>query len=357
MESVSLERNELTSGRYGFMWMFIVCLSWTSVADGGQSDNNSLHTLILAGIQHTLNQSYPEADSLFRLTAREFPEHPAGYLYQAAVMQSRAMDYELQIEESRFDSLLELGVEKAEYMIKRDPSSPWGHFFLGMAYGYDSYARVYRGNWFGGALKGFSAVSEFKKAIALDSTLYDAYAGIGTFYYWRSRRTEYFNWLPFLGDDREKGYNYVDQTIRFGVYNRYTAITALTGICLDAERYEQAEQVARMGLERYPRNRIFLFALATALDRGKRYRQAAEAYERLLESIVDDGNNHYNEIVCRLNLVKMKMALSDTSGVRDHLELILSYEQMRLPEHLQARAKDKFLQARAIARTLAVRRN
>lgn len=357
MENEGLELNKVNSVRIGLAWAFLVCLFWTPIVAGAQSANNTLHSLMLEGIQHTLNQSYSAADSIFRLTAREFPEHPAGYLYQAAVMQSRAMDYELQIEASRFDSLLELGTEKAEGMIAREPSSPWGHFFLGTAYGYDSYARVYRGNWFGGALKGFSAVSEFKKTVELDSTLYDAYAGIGIFYYWRSRRTEYFNWLPFLGDDRQLGYDYIDRTIRFGVYNRYTALTALTGIYLDAERYEQAEEAARIGLERYPSNRIFLFALATALDREKRYRQAADAYERLLQSIVDDGNNHYNEIVCRLNLVKMKMALSDTSGVRQHLEYILSNEQSSFPEHLQARAKDKFLQAREIAQALAPRRD
>jgi tetratricopeptide (TPR) repeat protein len=323
------------------------------VVAGQQLANKQLHSLIERGIDLTLQQDYEQADSLFRHVTREFPEHPAGYLYQAAVMQSRAMDYESRVDVASFDSLIKRGKQKAERLIDEEPSSPWGYYFLGTAYGYDSYARVFRGDWFGGALQGLASVSQFKKSIARDSTMYDACAGIGTFYYWRSRRTAYFNWLPFLGDDRSDACTLIQKTIRQGTYNRYTAISMLVTIYIDAEKYDAAAYYANLGLGRYPNNRMFLWGEATALQKRERFGKATQAYRRLLQSILDEKeNNHYNEIVCRLNLVKVQVASGDSTGVDSQLQSILAYENREFPEHLRDRAKDKFQMARDLQRGL-----
>jgi tetratricopeptide (TPR) repeat protein len=332
-----------------FLLCFHVCVAVAQRVPDGR-----LHALMEQGIDLTFRQKYDGADSLFSYVAREFPEHPAGYLYQAAVMESRAMDYEMQIDVARFDSLIKLGKKNSQLLIDKKPSSPWGHFFLGSAYGYDSYARVYRGDWFGGALQGFASVSEFKKALAYDSTSYDACAGIGTFYYWRSRRTAYFNWLPFLGDDRTEAFRLIEKTIREGVYDRYTAISMFVTICIDAEKYDTAAYYADLGLERYPDNRLFLWGKATALQKSGKFAAATEAYRRLLQNIVDEReNNHYNEIVCRLNLVKVQLASGDSSGVQDQLRAILAYETFNFPQHLEDRAKDKFDQVHELQSELA----
>lgn len=350
-ETASLERSDRSSVRTFLALLILIHVPVLLRAGGQQLKDPTLHALIMDGIDLTLNQKYSHADSVFRRVAREFPDHPAGYLYQAAVIQSRAMDYELQIDLPAFDSLLLVGIQKAENLIKEEPKSPWGYYFLGTAYGYDSYARVYRGNWFGGTMKGFSSVSEFKKAIALDSTLCDAYAGIGAFYYWRSRRTEWLSWLPFIGDDRAEGLRLLRKALENGLYNRYTTMSMLVTINIDAEAYETADALARRGLERYPTNRMFLWGSATALHKLEKFPEAAQAYERLLQSILEDrDNNHYNEIVCRLNLVKAKLAASDSIGIRGHLGSIRSYERAVFPEHLRGRVQDKFEQAQAIER-------
>jgi tetratricopeptide (TPR) repeat protein len=349
-----LERSDWSNVRTIVALVLSALLIQPPAAAGQRLADERLHALVEQGIDLTLQQDYEAADSVFRYVAREFPDHPAGYLYQAAVAQTRAMDYELQIDAATFDSLIKLGKQKAQGLIEGEPSSPWGHFFLGTAYGYDSYARVYRGDWFGGALQGFASVSEFKKAIACDSAMDDARAGIGTFYYWRSRRTAYFNWLPFLGDDRKEAYALIEQTIGQGTYNRFTAISMLVTICIDAGKYDTAAYYANLGLERYPENRMFLWGKATALQKAEKFGEAAEAYGRLLNSILSEKeNNHYNEIVCRLNLVKVQLATGDSASVESQLRSILAYENRTFPERLQDRAKDKFLQAHDLQRELA----
>lgn len=336
-----MERNK-------FFFFAFLCLYGFSV-HAQRLENPTLHSLILAGIDLTLKQEYASADSIFRVVEREFPSHPSGYLYRAAVLQSIAMDYEAALDVARFDSLIALGKEKAEEQIRNESSSPWGHFFLGTASGYDSYARVYRREWFGGVTKGLSSVAEFKKALEKDSSCYDAWVGIGTYYYWKSRKMEFLHWLPFVSDSRQEGIHVLERSVQNGVYNKFSALSALVAIYLDAKNFDAAERCASLGLNSYPTNRTFLWGLATALHSGGKLDQAVNVYQNLLDVLKSDTTkNIYNEIVCRLNLVKVKLLLSDSTDAENHLRVILSFENEKFPDHLKERITGKFEDAREI---------
>ena len=333
----------------------LCCLAWIGLIASALAQSvlpdARLHVLVLQGIDLDWQGKHLQADSLFQETIREFPDHPAGYVYRAGVMQSKAMDQEMLVDEARFDSLIRLGKEKAKGLMKRDGEAKWGHFFVGTAEGYDSYAHVYRGDWLSGALRGIRSVSSFKDAIRLDSSLYDAYGGVGAFYYWRSRKTEYFNWIPFIGDARPEAFAFLKKTIDRGLYNRYTALSMLAAIYADAGLYDKAIECSRAGLERYPANQVFLWALATAWHKLGNSREAANAYERLLRVFADEEeNNRYNEIVCRLNLSRSKLELGDTLQVRENLVAILKVHKADFPAHLQIRAQDKLEQAKELLR-------
>ena len=304
----------------------------------------SLHSLVISGIDFILNQDYGRADSLFRVVTDRYPDYPAGYLYRAAVMQAYNIDFDVPIEQEKFDSLLVIGKHTAEKI-----SSPWSGYFLGTADGYDAYERVERGDWFGGVRKGMSSASKFEEIIDKDSSFYDAYAGIGTYYYWRSRKTEFIRWLPFVKDDRALGISMLVTGAERSEYNRFAAMSALVSIYLDAENYKQAETWSKRGLNSYPENRFFLWGLATALDRENRSAEAVPAYTTLLENIERAHAPHpYNEIVCRLNLVKSKVVVNDTADVFNHLNKILSYETSSFPVNIKPRADAKFEEARAL---------
>jgi tetratricopeptide (TPR) repeat protein len=314
--------------------------------------DSSLHSLVVSGIDCILKHEYDQADSIFKIVIKIYPDHPAGYLYRAAVMQAYTMDFDVPIEQDKFDSLLDSGKNAAENI-----SPPWSEYFLGTADGYDAYERVERGDWFGGARKGISSASKYEKILEKDSSFYDAYVGIGTYYYWRSRKTEFLQWLPFIKDDRARGIQMLMIGADRSEYNRFAAMSALISIYLDEEKYKQAEEWSRRGLQSYPENRIFLWGLATALDRQNRSAQAVAAYSNLLEKIVHGHAPHpYNEIVCRLNLVKSKMALNDTTDVFDHLHQILSYETYVFPSKLQSRAGAKFEAALELLKQLQNKR-
>ena len=220
---------------------------------------------------------------------------------------------------------------------------------MGTADGYDAYDRVERGDWFGGVRKGMSSASKFEEIINKDSSFYDAYVGIGTYYYWRSRKTEFLRWLPFVKDDRERGIRMLMIGAEHSEYNKFAAMSALVSIYLDRKDYKQVEEWSKQGLKYYPENRIFLWGLATAYDRQNRPAEAVSSYSNLLENIMRAHAPHpYNEIVCRLNLVKSKVALNDTTAASYNLKKLLSYETCVFPANIQSRAKSKFEEAQAL---------
>ena len=319
-----------------------------SISNAQWKLDSSLHSLVVNGIDFILKQEYERADSVFHIITNCFPDHPAGYLYRAAVMQAYNIDFDMPIDQVKFDSLLLAGKNTAGKI-----SAPWNSYFLATADGYDAYERVERGDWFGGVRKGMSSASKFEEIIEKDSSFYDAYVGVGTYYYWRSRKMEFLRWLPFIKDDRELGIKMLIIGAEHSEYNRFAAISALISIYLDAENYEQAEKWSRCGLKVYPENRVFLWGIATSLDRQKRYAEAVSSYSNLLEKILNSNAPHpYNEIVCRLNLVKSKVALNDTTTALYHLNKILSYESCSFPTNIHSRAKAKFEGARALLRKL-----
>jgi hypothetical protein len=109
------------------------------------------------------------------------------------------------------------------------------------------------------------------------------------------------------------------------------------------------EEWSRRGLKSYPENRIFLWGMATAIDRQGKIREAVTAYKNLLNSILKYSAPHpYDEIVCRLNLSKCMLLIKDTTEVSHYLQVLLMYEDAKFPPHLKDRAQAKFTQAREL---------
>jgi tetratricopeptide (TPR) repeat protein len=312
----------------------------------------SLDSAVTRGIDFILKQEYVKADSLFCDVVKRYPNHPAGFLYQAAVMQAYMIDFDVPIEKQKYDSLLECGRNAASHV-----PSPWQEYFRGTADGYEAYERVESGDWFVGVRKGMASASEYEEIVEQDSSFYDAYVGIGTYYYWSSRKTAFIRWLPFVKDNCDLGIRMLKIGAVRSEYNRFAAISALISVYLDAEDFQQAEKWSQKGLKYYPENRVFLWGFATALDRQKKYSDAVTAYENLLENILQAQAPHpYNEIVCRLNMVKSMLAVGDSTTFKENLDKIISYENIQFPNNLKSRAQAKFEETKKLLSTIENKR-
>ena len=261
------------------------------------NEGTEFDSLITTTIDNSIDHYYAEAESAAVEIIERWPESPAGYFYRAGVINSMMLDYEENYREDDFYQYIDQAVERAEILIDSEPENPWGHFYRGGAAGYLAFHHTRNKHFFSAFRQGLKAIKELDRTIEIDSTLYDAYLGVGNYKYWLSRRTEFLKWLPFIKDRREEGISLMYQAMKRGKYSRDTAASSLAWALINAGRYDEICTIAEEALKRHPGSRFFLFAYGRSLFQLGRYEESIEVYIRLLQSIrAMEHNNYYNEI-------------------------------------------------------------
>jgi tetratricopeptide (TPR) repeat protein len=123
-------------------------------------------------------------------------------------------------------------------------NDPWVHFYLGGAYGYRGFARFRKWNFIGAYKDASKGIDHFKKLLAIDSTVYDVYLGLGSYYYWRTAKSTFIRIIAFwMSDKRELGIEQLKFTIQHGRYASNEAIYVLLATYYDAKRFEEAREL------------------------------------------------------------------------------------------------------------------
>lgn len=271
-------------------------------------DKEPVKSVIETGILQTINNRFNQALNLYDQLIRQYPDHPVGYFYKGAVLQARMLDREDFSSKTEFYELMQKTIRLADSLQDSGSKDAWLYFYEGSALLYRSYLKTREANWFAAYRDAVRGVSRLESAIARDSLLYDAYLGVGSYKYWKSARTEFLSWLPFISDEREKGIAMIRQAIEKGVFVRWIGRDQLSWILMDDGQYRDALRIARENAQTFPESRFFKWTLASAalycqeLDIGYR------VYGELLESIRQlPANNHYNEIDCLVSLAEIEV--------------------------------------------------
>ncbi len=193
-------------------------------------------------------------------------------------------------------------------------NDPWAQFYAGAAYAYKS-AQLSRDGKYWPAYRAIqSSLDYLEPLIRQDSTFCDALLGVGTYQYWRSRVTIKFSWLPFFPDRRREGIAKILHASRCSRFSPASAWSNLTWIYIKEKNYDQAIHYARLGLEKYPSSRFFLWPLAEAQFLKADYAAAGETYTALLHSTRNAAhNNGYNELVILWKLAQSCEHLEQTA--------------------------------------------
>lgn len=278
-------------------------------------------SLIQEGIRLTIQQSYPEAISVFEQIKTNSPDSPVGYFFHAAALQTRMMDYENYHKEDKFLTLVERTIELSQDQIKKDSRNAWAYFFLGGGYGYLAFYQAKQKKLLEAFNSGKQSVNALERAIQIDPTLYDAYLGLGTYYFYRSKFSRYVDWLPLVNNDREKSLKMIETAMAKSRYSRYSARNGYCWICIEEENYEEGLRVAAKALQEFPDSRLFLWCAAKLNKKLERWREAASCFEKILLSLSEQNAlTPHNEIVCRKNLVQIYLQLGEYRQAEEHCQ-------------------------------------
>jgi tetratricopeptide (TPR) repeat protein len=286
-----------------------------------------VEALVQQAITLTIAQKYAPALALADSAIKLAPEEPVGYFFHAAILQARMLDYEKGMDEKTFLNATGACRKVAQKKLRQNPKDAWACFFLGSALGYEAFFLGKKRRFFEAFRTGMQSINYLEAALKLDPQLYDAYLGIGTYKYYRSKMSKNFTWLPFVNDERAEGIRMIRQAIAHGRYSRSAAINGLSWVLMDENRPEEALAIVDSALALYPGSRFFLWSAGEAAYRTGRYGQAAAVYKELLQSLQNENVlSPYLELVGRTRLAKVYQAANQMEASCEELQRLEALE-------------------------------
>lgn len=335
------------------LWLvFAAIVNLPGLIWGQYFQSSKTDSLIQQGIEYSIVHDYENAEAIFKKIITENPEHAEGYFFMCATIQSKMMDFETEQWEENFFHYIEMTIQRAkEQQVKQADVDPFSLFYHGSALCYLAFYESRKGKYFDAVRHGLSGISILKKVIALNPDFYDAYFGIGSYKYWRSQVTRYLNWLPVLADEREEGIQLVQQAVEKGRFTNFAAMNELIWILLDRNRPEDAYYWAMKGIINFPQSRFFLWGMAKSVYALGKFSEAAHCYQQLLLSIASESfNNHYNEFICRVNLIQCYEKLG---RYKEAIELIDHLDTLPLSQDIEIKLKKQQKQFALLKKRLA----
>jgi tetratricopeptide (TPR) repeat protein len=285
-------------------------------------------SLLQAGITQIINQDYSGAEIFINSLQEEYPQLPLGKIYLAAINIAEAYDLKEEFNDSFILQNLEEAKEQSANLIENDEENIWYKYFYALAEGYIAYFDAINGSWLSAISTGVNSISEFEKILLLDKNFYEAYIAIGTFEYWRSRKTEFMNWMPFVNDTRKVGIERLRVAIDSSSYNSYLAVNSLIWIYIDNKDYPSAIQIAKKALINFPQSRSFKWGMARAYEEIDP-RKAISLYHEILESYPERINSNYiNEITLKHLIAQQHLKLGEGKTTLRICEEILSIKNL-----------------------------
>lgn len=274
-------------------------------------------------IDLTINTRFDDALNLVREQITGNPQDFEAWFYLAATLNSKMTHFENHDDEAEFTAAIDTCIRILETVIDDTvgvsrPARARRAFYLGSAYGYLAYFQGRSGQYLGAFSNGITSNNLLHEAIELDSTLYDAYLGIGVFKYWRYAKLRFISWLPFIPDERDEGIQMIKKTIRSGGLSQYMAMHQLIYILADYERPEESLIYAEQITKKYPESQFMWWAASRAFDRSNHFDQAVNAYKYLDNLLAQDKNPNPNHIVkCHLKLAAVYERMADYRACYD----------------------------------------
>lgn len=306
-----------------FLIVFIIFAIPISIYSQSYPDS-AVDGLMQSGIDNLAKENYSEAKNVFAKLDSDFPKLPLGSIYLAAAEIDEDYDLGNDYNYELINKYITNAVSISERLYSEDESNIWNNYFMALCYGYKAYFNAIKKNWIPAFTEGLNSKSYFEKCLNLNPRFYDAQIAVGAYLYWKSRKTEFLNWLPFMSNDEKEGIKLIDSAIYHNSYNNYLAINSLTWIYIDSREYSKAKNIAELGLKKSPTNRAFLWGLARAYENIningsiKIYQQVIDSYMRI------PNQNHLQEIILKHILAQLYLRIGDKNEALSICNDILS---------------------------------
>ncbi|NQT34940.1 tetratricopeptide repeat protein [bacterium] len=244
-------------------------------------------------------ERYEDALSISDSLIDSRPHAPEGWFLRASVLSSRSIDFEDELDDPAFNLACDSVRSICNCLIDNGEDSAWVRFYLGSTMGYLSFKAMKNGRTLETLSKAAKMAAWYEETVKIDSSFWDAYLGLGVYYYQRSQRAGILRTIGLVSDRRKEGLRLLHICAEKGRFSALAARSNLAWLAIYREDYETALSIAEELLEQYPESRAFLWCLGRSRMGLKRWDEAIETYKKILTSVRQESrNNRYNEISC-----------------------------------------------------------
>ncbi|MCF8240888.1 MAG: hypothetical protein K9J16_05840 [Melioribacteraceae bacterium] len=293
--------------------------------------NKQVDSLLWKGISEALDMNYAESKKTFLLLDKNYPGLPFGKINLAAIEITKSEDLYIDWNEDYIDSLLDLATEQSDSLLELNEDDLWYNYFKALSEGFLGYFNIVTKSYLAAYSHGLESVYYFNRCLEIDSAFAESYLAGGNLVYWKSAKSEFLHWLPFVEDQRELGIKYVEKSLETKTYNRSIGMYSLFWMYIDQKRYDDALSLMERALTLHPNSRVFKWELAYVykfIDMRKSIRQ----YNELLESYEKVENwNRVTEVIIKHKIALLYEELDEFDKVVDICGEILKL-QVEKPE-------------------------
>ncbi|MFC1554346.1 tetratricopeptide repeat protein [candidate division KSB1 bacterium] len=267
----------------------IISVAFISILLSSLSLNSQINTnyiseknkIISEGLELVYSTDYDEAIAHFRKIDEIDPECVEALFFEAFVLELIMDVYRSQVYDDSFNVVVEKAVKKGEEAVEKNPTAR-NYMFLGGVYGVRGVRKGILGSWYGAAMDGRKANSNFEKSIKSDSELYDCYYGIGSYHYWKTKKLKrFFGFL--IPDNREQGMKEIHLSIEKGIFAETPGRNALFRIYIEEKRFEDVEKLAELVLKDNPNHLFPLWYLGVSYIKTEQWQKALGVYQKIAD--------------------------------------------------------------------------
>ena len=280
---------------------------------------------------HAVEQAILSGD--YRLAERiadEFragtPDHPAGPLMRASILQYEAVDYDDFSQKQEFEDWIAKTERLSDARLKKNDQDQWARYYLASAEGLHAAFESLSGNKFSAMRKGRSGAARMNRIIEADADFHDAYLLHGSYLFWKSVATRRISWLPFIDDDEKRGIAEIERAVGRGLVFGPLSNTVLMDVLVTYDP-KRARVLGEELVSNYPSCRLFAWQLGEAYKKLGRMDDARTVFTRIAESMrndpADDGSG---ELRCWWKVAVLAHDTGDDALCSEYCERVLAFE-------------------------------
>ncbi len=310
-----------------FKFLILIFLLIVSSLKAQSYPDSNIDYLVKAGIWNILVNNYSEAERDFTILENYYPDNPLTYLTLGILEVARKGDADHEWDKAKLEKYKERANHLADSLLDHERSD-WNYFLSGASSGLATLSNYLSKDYFSLIFDGLSSLDNFSECLRLNPKFYAANVAFGAYRYWKSDALLAYDWLPFVSDEREQGRKQLLEGVSGYSYLQSFGMESLIWMSIHEKKYELAIKYAESQLKIYPDSRLFLWALAHALQTDHK-RKALVTFYKILNLFEKDSiSNNVKFIQIMHKTAMLHQSLGELEQALSNCEKALSVENL-----------------------------